>query len=265
MKKIIFLLTAVVLFSNCKEATKEQSAESSTQEEVIPQKTYPESITKVFEAHGGIDLWNAMSQLKYTIDRGGDANETHTVNLKDRRTLIDNKNYKLGFDGEKIWLDQDSTFFQPQRARFYHNLYFYFYAMPFILGDDGINYEEVEPLVFEGISYPGTKISFNSGVGDAPEDNYILYRNPETNEMAWLGYTVTYSTQQKSDKYSYIKYGEWQNVSGLKLPKTLNWYTVEEGKPVAERNAQPFTNVLVSKAPPLSDFFVKPEKGEYIE
>ena len=52
---------------------------------------------------------------------------------------------------------------------------FYFYAMPFILADDGIIYEDVAALKFEGKSYPGIKISYESGVGESPEDEYILY------------------------------------------------------------------------------------------
>ena len=47
--------------------------------------------------------------------------------------------------------------------KFYYNLMFYFYAMPFILADDGIVYEDVKPLDIEGKSYPGIKISYESG------------------------------------------------------------------------------------------------------
>ena len=264
MRIIYFLLLTIAVCYSCKNETKTPEASNSEDVTVDPNANYPDAIAKVFDAHGGIAMWNDMGQLKYTMEKeGGD--EIHTVNLKSRKTLIETGDYKLGFDGEKIWLAQDSTHFPTQRARFYHNLYFYFYAMPFVLGDDGITYTEVDPLTFEGKSYPGTKISYGSGIGDSPDDNYILYRDPETNKMAWLAYTVTYGSNQTSDRYSYIKYDQWEDVSDVLLPKAIQWYTVEEGQPVSMRNEQKFANALVSKAPPFDDFFIKPEDGVFVE
>ena len=73
-----------------------------------------------------------------------------------------------------------------------------FLTMPFVLADDGINYQDVEPLVFEGKTYPGIQISYESGVGESSEDEYKVYYDPETNKMTWLGYTVTYFSKEKS-------------------------------------------------------------------
>jgi len=267
MKKIIVLACIAILAISCKEkeTQKEENVVTAIEEVVKPTpRVFPSDIASVFKAHGGVDHWNAMGNLQYTLEKEN-GNETQTVNLHSRKTLIKTDNYKLGFDGEKVWLEQDSTYFAPQRARFYHNLYFYFYAMPFVLGDEGITYTAVDPLEFDGKSYPGTKISFGADIGDAPDDNYILYRDPETNEMAWLAYTVTYGGRGKSENYSYIKYDQWQDVNGLKLPKALQWYTVEEGKPVAQRNEQLFIDIAVSRGTPNDGLFAKPENGTFAE
>ena len=68
---------------------------------------------------------------------------------------------------------KDKTAYEGN-PKFYYNLMFYFYAMPFILADDGIKYTDAEPLVFEGKSYPGIKISYEAGVGESPEDEYVI-------------------------------------------------------------------------------------------
>lgn len=263
MKKIILIAAVAVFALSCKEkaqetttTVKEQEVEA-TQE---PAKVYPDAVASIFKTHGGISNWNDMNYLAFTL---GD--ERHTVDLKSRKTTIKTDKYTLGFDGEKVWLAQDSTHFQPQRARFYHNLMFYFYAMPFVLGDDGITYSDVPALEFEGVSYPGTKISFGSGVGDAPDDEYILYRDPKTNQMAWLAYTVTYGRNEKSDRFNYIKYDQWTDVEGLQLPSVIQWYKVEDGIPTEMSGERKFTDAKISARVPGPSQFEKPEGAEFAE
>lgn len=261
MKSVITTLFLGLLILSCKQNT---TTQENRPPPPPPIKEYPTAIASVFEAHGGIQKWNAMNNLCFTMEKeGGD--ETHTVDLKSRKTRIETDKFALGFDGEKVWLDQDSTYFAPQRARFYHNLMFYFYAMPFVLGDDGITYTEVDALEFNGISYPGTKISFGDGVGDAPDDEYILYRNPETNQMEWLAYTVTYGKNEKSDRFSYIKYDQWTDVNGVKLPSKLQWYTVEEGVPTEMRSERSFIKPTATATNLDTTIFDKPESGTFAE
>ena len=142
---------------------------------------------------------------------------------------------------------------------------FYFYAMPFVLADKGIHYENTTALEFDGKQYPGIKISYESGIGESSDDEYIMYYNPETRRMAWLGYTVTYFSKEKSKDFHYIKYNEWQDVNGLLLPKTIQWYNVVDGKITEKRNDVEFIDVMVSKEKPDSTIFVKPENSELVE
>lgn len=268
MKQILTILLIAIAFTSCKNEntstpeTVVEETETPTPEEV-PTKTYPTAITAIFNAHGGIDTWNKMNNISFTIPK--DVEEVHTVDLKSRKTRIETKDYLLGFDGDKVWLKQDSISFKPERARFYHNLMFYFYAMPFVLGDDGITYSEVPGLEVEGITYPGTKISFGENVGDAPDDNYIVYHDPKTNEMAWLAYTVTYRSGEPSEKYSYIKYADWQDVNGIKLPSTLKWYAAEDGVPTEIRREMTFTKPTATEALLDNKLFDKPEEGTFAE
>ena len=151
--------------------------------------------------------------------------------------------------------------FPIERARFYHNLYFYFYAMPFVLGDPGITYSKVADLHFENKAYTGYKITYGSNVGDSPDDNYFVYFDKATRQMTWLGYTVTYGDDKPSTEIHYIKYTDWENVNGLLLPKKLQWYDSENNLPVTPSNAANFENISVSEKMIDVSKFLKPEDG----
>ena len=245
MKHFIVCICAVTLLVNCKQ--------KDTSKETIPPppppvKEYPAAIASVFDAHGGITKWNAMNNLCFIMEKEA-GNETHTIDLKSRKARIETDKFTLGFDGEKVWLDQDSTYFAPQRARFYHNLMFYFYAMPFVLGDEGIIYEKTSPLVFDGISYPGIKISYKDSIGMSPDDNYFIYYSENTYQMEWLGYTVTYFDKQASSDIHFTRYPEWEKVGGLLLPKSMIWYKQQEDGTLKETEGSvAFLNAQVSQS-----------------
>ena len=168
----------------------------------------------------------------------------------------------MGFDGKEVWLDQEVADSYKGDPSFYYNLYFYFYAMPFVLADNGIIYEKVADLTFEGIDYPGYKISYKANVGTSPDDNYIVYYNPKTYQMEWLKYTVTFKSKAPSDAFKIIRYNNWENVSGFILPKEITWYKKDKNGTPTEpaKPATEFTLPLVSKAKLADLFFQKPLK-----
>lgn len=262
MKKIILLALTISIFA-CRNKTT-PTVDYSEENLDITTSIYPENITKVFVAHGGLDKWNTMKSLEFTMKKpNGD--EITTTDLKNRKSLIEMPNHMIGFNGEAVWLKSKDTATYKGNPRFYYNLMFYFYAMPFILADDGINYEDVAPLVFEDKTFPGIKISYESGVGESPEDEYILYYDSETHQMTWLGYTVTYFSKEKSKEFHFIKYSNWQTVEDLVLPETLTWYKYENNLPTEKRNDLQFTDIKISKEKPEQDVFEVPEGAVIVE
>jgi hypothetical protein len=133
--------------------------------------------------------------------------------------------------------------------------------MPFVLADEGITYQKTDSLTFDERKYPGIKISYDANRGTSSKDNYILYYNPETYQMEWLAYTVTFKTKESSEKYNLIRYNNWENVSGLKLPKSIVWYNQgEKGQPIEPANEPlEFTSPLLSQKHFEKSFFDKPE------
>lgn len=262
--KNLFFLIITVLFISCKN-NKQNVIDSYTEENLdVTTSIYPEKISKVFDAHGGLDQWNKIQMLEFTINKpNGD--EVTTTDLKSRKSLINMSNHIVGYNGEDVWVKNKDTSAYKGNAKFYYNLMFYFYAMPFILADDGINYEDAEPLTFEGKTYPGIKISYESGVGESPDDEYVLYYDKEANKMVWLGYTVTYFSKEKSKEFHFIKYSNWQNVEGLVLPETLTWYNYENNLPTTKRSDLKFVNIKLSKEKIDGTIFELPEGAEIIE
>ena len=262
--KYIYFLVLTTLIISCKQ-TSDRNSENIRPEDVVSKpKVYPENISKIFNAHGGLATWNAMQNLEFTIPKeSGD--EVTTVNLKNRKSLISMANHMIGYDGNNVWLHSKDTVVYKGNPKFYYNLMFYFYVMPFVLADDGINYENTNPLVFEGKTYPGIKISYNVGIGESSDDEYILYYDAETNRMTWLGYTVTYFSKEKGKEFHFIKYGNWQTIEGLLLPETLTWYNYENNMPTTKRSDRTFSNVVISKEKANKTIFEIPEGAKIIE
>lgn len=254
MKKI-FLLLFIVIAVSCKNEAKKKTTKSEVS--IEKKENFPVELGKVFEKHGGIKAWRKAQVLSF--NKGV---EVHTVDLKSRKTVINTPKYSLGFDGKKVWIDEENEGSYKGNPAFYYNLYFYFYAMPFVLADDGIIYEKVDDLVFEGTNYPGFKISYKANVGATPDDNYIVYYNPKTYQMEWLAYTVTFKSKAPSDNFKIIKYNKWENVNGFVFPSEITWYKKDEnGLPTEPaKPATVFTLPLVSQGKLSGSFFEKPVK-----
>lgn len=257
MKHFILGLTVLLFLFSCKKAGETKEIKSPVKQ-VEEKKSlhFPEELNKVFTAHGGYGNWNKMKQLSFTLPKKN-TSESHLIALKSRKTIIRATDYTIGFNGKEVWMNKDGKF-PVERTRFYHNLYFYFYAMPFILSDKGIEYEKIIDLEFEGVKYPGYKISYQSNIGDSPDDNYFVYYDKETFQMKWLGYTVTYGDDKPNTEIHYINYNDWETVNGLLLPKSLQWYNSEMNLPNEPTSKQEFNLVMISKELPDNKLFKKP-------
>ncbi|MBD0778709.1 hypothetical protein HPE56_12980 [Maribacter sp. ANRC-HE7] len=259
-------LILLVLFFSCKEKPKEVQSDVTK----IPEKhvsteenEYPEALDKVFDAHGGLQNWRGKRTLEFEIPKP-DAREWHTVDLYSRKDKIALPDATLGYDGENVWLlDEAKTY--KGNAALYHNLMFYFYTMPYVFADKNINYKKAEDLVFEGKSYPGVHMSYNDGVGASSKDEYYLHYDPETYQMAWLGYTFTYGSDEPSDDVRWIRYEDWMRVSDMVLPKSITWYAYEGRMIKAPKRTVSFENVTVSEKAKPDGFYKKPEKAGIVK
>ena len=255
MNNLIFLLTLITIMS-C------QQPKLRTLQTKSKKIEYPAAFAKVLEAHGGMDAWNKMHGLSYDMVNG-EKYERQIIDLKDRRERIEGENFIVGYDGQNYWVEADTSY--KGNPIFYKNLIFYFYAMPFVLADPGINYTTVDPLLFDNVSYPGIRVDYEDGVGISPKDEYYIYYDPATYEMEWLAYTVTYFSKEKSEKLGWIRYDDWQKIEGILLPNSMGWFKSDDMLPTEQRNRRSFNNVkLVDTEMPASTF-AKTEGAKIVE
>jgi len=280
MKKLIFLSALLISLTACRDNKKTTGEDPRVQgtefdstgieapdgdpknTQANIEKTYPPQLQTMFTAHGGLDNWKKMNNLCFEM-KGKNGDETHTVSLPNRKTKIESKDWSIGHDEIGVWLLKHDLGYEGNPV-FYHNLMFYFYAMPFVIADPGTNYEVIATTELKGKMYDGLKVSYNKNVGDSPEDEYILYFDPETHKMEWLAYTVTFKEQKKSDDWHYIKYDKWQDVNGLILPEKLTWWNVENGKPKSEKMDIKFDKVTATETTLDAYVFAKPAEAQYV-
>lgn len=257
MRNLSLILIVWTLLS-CNEKQKTTPEEVKT--EVVAKVTenkYPEAFIRVLNAHGGLANWKRQKTLSFEIPSENGV-ELQTIDLYSRKDKIVKGAVAMGFDGKNVWLLDEAKTYKGDPA-FYHNLMFYFSAMPFVLADKGIVYGATEALVFEGKSYPGISISYHPGVGVSYKDEYVMHYDPETYQMAWLGYTVSYGTGEKSDHMNWIRYADWGSVDGLLLPQSITWYD-HEGKALKEpKNTVNFGAINVSTEAHQDKYYLQPE------
>ena len=261
MKKISILGIILIGLVSCQPKAKQpETAVIETKTEVPP--AYPEELGQVFAKHGGIDAWKTMKTLTFEIVKPN-GNEKQTIDLISRNDLVETNLYRIGFDGRDSWILQEEDSFKGN-ARFYHNLMFYFYAMPFVLSDSGVIYEKTDNLQYEGKSYPGFKISFEANVGDAPDDNYFVYYDAEDHSMQWLGYTVTFGKGEANNNVKFIRYDDWKEVNGLVVPNSITWYKSEGHQVIEPARTISFENVNFSEKRVSASIFEKPDAAIYV-
>jgi len=93
MKKLILLVFAITIIS-CKDQPKKEVKQNKNIEK---QEVFPEELGKVFNSHGGLNVWRKAKVLSFNKGE-----EAHTVDLQTRKTVINSPNYSLGFDGNEV-------------------------------------------------------------------------------------------------------------------------------------------------------------------
>ena len=177
--------------------------------------------------------------------------------------LVTSNTYKIGFDGEHVWLTGSEALSMP--ARFYVFTPFYFFCLQFFFADRGCKHESIGTKTWDGKEYDVIKFSFEEGIGDTPDDNYVAYFDKETHLLQLVHYIVTYPafTGRKSleelERHAMV-YDEWQKVNGLFVPKKITSHGWAEDRLVSESpHPMSYESVTFKKEQPAAGLFTKPE------
>lgn len=227
----------------------------------------PMELQKAFEAHGGLDTWNAKNTLNYRIESSSGSRknvEEYTINLKNRHERIKGSNYEMGFDGKQYWQLLKEEGIDEKNPRFFTNLQFYFFAMPFVVADPGVRYESLGIKEIGEEQYYGVKISFDPGTGEAPDDQYLLFLDKNSYQLKILLYSVTYFDKNRAERYSARYYKDWQKVDGIWVPKEVvrhDWDSENE-RLGEEKGIVRFPFVEFELSEPDEGIFTPPEQAK---
>ncbi len=195
----------------------------------------PRYASSIGEAHG-LETWQdkAALEARITVDFGGQRVVSGTLltetSMGRVRLTLDDGSVVVYNHGDAWTSPADSAF---EGARFHILTWPYFLAAPMKLVDPGTHVETLGSLpLAEGEPLAAARLTFENGVGDSPDDWYILYRDAH-DRLAGMAYIVTFgkSTEEAEKEPHAITYHDFVTVDGVTLSKRWqfwNW-TREKG------------------------------------
>ena len=211
----------------------------------------PASFQAILDAHGGLDKWKAAKTLSFSMGE-----ELYTIDMDSRMTRVEMPEKTFGFNGQEVWVTPDSG--REGNEEFMYNLFFYFFGMPFVLADPGVQFEGLDPMVYDSISYNAIEVTFEEGIGNSPKDEYIILSDPETNQMKWLMYKATFGAQQAGERFNLVRYAKWERVNGVLLPQVIEWTAYEGESTTGVQDVVQFEKVTLSDKKMEPGFWEKP-------
>ena len=257
MRIKLLTLSLVIAIAGCN--PQNQKSETNATENVVDiyENVIPE-LKACLEAHGGLAAWRDFGGLEYNRLSSSGAGDYSIIDLFSRKDLVRNDTaYTVGFDGENVWVTPDKE--SMKNPRFFHNLYFYFFAFPFVMADPGTNQEYLGEFSFNGNNYKKIKITYGQNVGDSPEDQYILWINADNNLLEFINYSVTYFDASRAENYNALVYSEWNEIQGIKVPTLLSSYRWTDDSLGDARGSNRFSNIKFSTGQPDQSIFEVPE------
>ncbi len=281
MKKI---LIAIVLISSigCQTAKKEKNTESttSTVENTPPvvAETHTEEATltiaeqfvkNIETAHKKeAFLQHPVVSFSIALNFGGTEvlQAKITMLTNSSKIRIDKKDTsKLIFDGTQMYLCPVDA--SEKGARFDMFTWTYFFGLPYKLDDPGTIWEVQADRPLDEKAHATAKLSFAAGTGDAPDDWYVIYKEPNSNLLKAAAYIVTYGntgdiTKAEADPHA-IKYTNFTTVDNIPFATTWEFYgwTIDQGmtKKLGEATISDIT--FLNSA---GDLFDRPENAKII-
>jgi len=190
-------------------------------------------VARMIKAHGGLKKWRSAPTVSFKtalLPAGADSALVHRVTVEQgaRRAYLDfpEMDARISWDAEKAWSENWKGPFPP---RFIALLSYYLMNLPWLAADRGVILSEpgTGRLWDDPIEYVTVKMTFEAGVGDTPDDYYILYLDPRSYRLKAAELTVTYADALPPDvdvMTEVIVYEEFTTVDGLTVPTKASVY-----------------------------------------
>ena len=191
-------------------------------------------VDAMIRAHGGMERWTSAPTVSFqdAFKFGGSdqAGISHvTVEQGPRRAYMDipGTEISMAWDGEKAWSQNWQGPFPP---RFLALLNYHFLNLPWLAKDPGVHLGQpgTAKLWDDPTEYVTIKVTYGEGVGDTPEDYYVLYIHPETHRLVANEYIVTYRSilpeGVEATTPHILVYDEFATIDGLSVPTAYTIY-----------------------------------------
>jgi hypothetical protein len=187
-----------------------------------------EIITAMIAAHGGMEKWRSAPTVSFEdhfLPAGAPKAMISRVTVEQgrRRAYLDfpEPNARITWDGKQAWSENWQT---PIPPRFVALLNYYFLNLPWLTMDPGVILSEPgkAKLWDDPTDYITVKMTFEAGVGDTPDDYYILYIDPQSQRLKACEYVVTYAAilpkGVAASPPHVLVYEEFAQIDGLVVP-----------------------------------------------
>lgn len=236
-------------------------------------------VLQSIQAHGGLEKWfSAPVGFRFDYDSlvGGPKIDTFQVIdtqssrarhvlVKDDQHAFDGTGAEFGWTGTQAWSTKLPETFQGN-PRFWSLTPYYFVGMPFVLADPGVKLTQEADAELDGVNCSVVRVTFDAGVGDAPDDYYVVYFDKETHVLKGLRYIVTYRGFFKDGGHSpekLMKYTDHKTFGGLVIATR---YPTYKWDPAIAKVGDKVTDIALSGFTFVSDsasnFFDAPEGAQ---
>ncbi len=258
------LATIPLLLAGC-ETTQSttQSTVHSTSRPTAQAAPVGMGVARRIESAHGLDAWAGKTAVAcdLTVQFGGSVmlsgSMLHEPAGGRCRMELDSGEV-LVFDGRRAWISPSSA--EVPMARFHLLTWPYFLAVPFKLGDPGTHLTPHGRQQLDGERHVTVRLTFDAGIGDSPDDWYVVYEDPDTSRLAAVAYIVTYGTAvAEAEKEPHVLiYEDFETIDGVVLGLTWTMYnwSVAEGAHGEPLGTVTLTNVRFVE--PGGSDFVRP-------
>lgn len=251
MKKVSFLaLASLIFFGSCAEQAKKSAETVEAAAEKVMEKAAPAYDTSdpktilasIAHAHGGWgDLWSkkdveyvyeyrqADGKADISTERYIFSNEAsfakytqHDVNV-----MPDHKGDVMQhFDGETTKVMADGKEMEDPQVvgvgDFLRRANYFWFTMPYKLGDDGINADYMGQEEYNGVTYDKVNVTYDASVtGKEQNDTYVLYVNPDTKMVDRFYFSIPF--MGLNDPLIIANY-QYENIDGQKIATKRTYF-----------------------------------------
>jgi hypothetical protein len=218
----------------------------------------------------GIDAWRAKSAVstEITVVFGGNKAIDGTLLMDSSGGYVRMElagGAVLGYDSGDAWVAPAGA--EVPGARFHVLTWAYFLAAPMKLRDPGTRLEDLGKRTFrDGRELPAARLTFADGVGDTPDDWYVLYRD-DGGRLAGMAYIVTFgkSVEEAEKEPHAVTYDDFREVDGVLIPHRWQFWIWSEAGGIAGDPIGEATLRNVRFVEPAANAFTRPEDARSAE